>query len=225
MTSTTDIEQDLEDLGADVLEDLDPDERATLAVKLAAAGGFDQVEVVKQAAPMKSYEARDLTFSDKLTDNIVMALYAMWELETGVWRFFYERARGQLEESNYRQYPDEEWTTEPSPDNGFHEQPAMDAAAGFFGNYLAWERYAEKQVGVSLETFLSHPFTGGAGPKVSVIVFTAKLVTGRGLEEAESDNSWAAEGTVTVDGKALAAEDLAEVKYQQLTSAGERGLL
>lgn len=218
MTSAHDIERDLEDLSEDVLGDLDPDERAALAIELAAAGDFEKAERVKHAAPVKTYHARDLDFSDRLTDNVVMALYAMWELEKRASQFFYERARGQLDEVHYEQYPDAEWTEAPTEENGFHEQRAMDAAAAFLGSYLAWERYAAEDVGVALETFLSHPFGGTVTSDVSVYTLTASIADGSHFDDELEIDGWADGGTVTVEGEELTAEELAEAKYQSITS-------
>jgi hypothetical protein len=217
MTSTTNIEKELEGLSESVLENLDPDERATLAVELAATGEFEKVEAVKEAAPMKSYKARDLEFSDRLTDHVVMALYAMWELETGVWKFFYKKTQGGLKEANYDRFPDEDWTEAPSEDNGFHEQAANDAAAKFLGEYLAWEQYADKDVGVPLEKFLAHPFEDDILQKVSTITATATLAQGGLLDEDLP--GWAEGGHITVDGEQVSIEEYAEWKYTQLTEA------
>lgn len=217
MTSQSDLERELEKISESVLEDLDPDERAALAVELAAAGEREKAKAVTEAAPTKTYAARDLAFNDQLTDHVVMALYAMWELETGVWRFYYEKADGQLQEARYYQYPDEDWTEAPSEANGYHEQAAMDAAAEFLGNYLAWERYADEQVGVDLETFLGHPFGGQAAGKISTITVTASLASGEHFEE--DLGGWADSGTVTVDGESVSPQEYAEYKYAQLTEA------
>lgn len=217
MTSTNDIEQELENLSESVLENLDPDERAALAVELAAAGEFEKVDAVKEAAPMKSYKARDLAFSDRLTDHVVMALYAMWELESGVWKFFYEKTQGSLEEANYDRFPDEDWTEAPSEENGYHEQAANDAAANFLGDYLAWEQYADKDVGVPLEKFLAHPFGDDIFQKVSTITFTATLAQG-GLHDEELPG-WAEDGDIIVDGEPVSLKEYAKWKYAQLTEA------
>jgi hypothetical protein len=219
MTSTANIEKELEGLSESVLENLDPEERAALAVELAAAGEYDKVETVKQAAPMKNYKARDLTFSGQLTDHVVMALYAMWELESGVWKFFYEKAQGRLEEADYDRFPDEDWTEPPSEENGYHERAANDAAANFLGDYLAWEKYAAEDVCVPLEKFLSHPFSDGVRQKVSTITFTATLAQGGSLDEELP--GWAEDGEITVDGQSLSFEEYAEWKYSQLTEANQ----
>lgn len=221
MTDHSDIEREVADLGESVLEDLDPEQRAQLVIELTAAGDFEKTETVKEAAPVKTYRTRDLAFHDALSDNVIMALYAMYELDSAAWRFHLERVQGELDAAHYELYPDADWTEEPTEANGFHEQAAKDAAAEFLGTYLAWERYSEEDVGIELETFLMHPFGGTVSAAVSSITFLACIADGSLFAEEREDanpEGWADGGTVTVDGEELTAQELAHLKYNRITS-------
>jgi hypothetical protein len=219
MTTTTSIENDLEDVSEDVLGGLDSDDRATLAVKQAAAGNYSLVERLKETAPTKKYKATDLEFSDLVTDHMLTALYALYELETSVWRFFYERANGELQEANYERYPDAGWTSEPA---GHHERKATECAVILSGNHLAWTRYAEEDVGVSLTEFLAHPLTADAEPRIERITHTAALVDGQilaeDLDDADDVLGWVTGETIYHENEKMTVEEYASWKYDQITA-------
>lgn len=181
MTSTTDIHRDVDDLSEEVLGNLSPDERARLGVRLRAAGKAELLRTLRNTAPTKTYEVSpELDFLEEEHRLRAEALYALWELETGVWRFFYERAMGQLREANYHRFPDEDWTETPTPENGFHEEDAQIEAVMFLADYRAWERYATEHIGVSLREFLLHALKPEAGAAhVDRIEFVAELADGR----------------------------------------------
>jgi hypothetical protein len=221
MTSTTDIERDLDDLSDAVLGELAPDERARLSVQLRAAGEGDRLHQLRDAAPVKTYEATDLDFIEREHQLRAEALYALWELDTGVWRFFYEKAHGQIREANYREFPDAEWTEEPSPENDFHEQGAKRRAGLFLADYRAWKRYATEDVGVSLREFLLHPLEAPGRHHIDRIEFAAELADGRAFDD-ESDG-WAME-MESPDGSGTLVDDLAEQKYEGIASAASEGL-
>lgn len=222
MKATSDIESDIEDLKEDVLPGLPSDERARAVVQFRAADQADVVEALYETAPTKSYEATDLDFRAALREYTTEALYALWELETGVWRFLYERVSGQLRAANYDRYPDAEWTEEPAPENGFHERAAGEAAAEFLADYRAWERYAIVDVGVTLSEFLRFPLEEAGAHRVELVEQIADLVTGDidGIE-GEDGVGWAESTGVTVDGEECDVDTLAEWKYEQITA--ERG--
>lgn len=221
MTSTNDIRRDLDDIGEVVLGDLDTDERARLAVQLRAAGEYDRLQQLKEAAPTKSYNVTPgLEYLDRERELRAEALYALWELERGVWQFFYEWTSGQLREADYERFPDADWTEAPSQENGFHEHGAMQRAALFLANYRAWKRYATEDVGVSLREFLLHPLDPDAGAAhVDRIEFMAKLADGRALDD-DDVGGWATETTFVEEPEQF-VEDLTEQKYQDITAGAE----
>lgn len=218
--STNDIERDLEEVRQSALDDLDPEERARLVIEQAADGNHEHVETLVEAAPVKTYEATDLDFRELAADHAMMALFALWELETATLRFFLEQQRGRLREANYDRFPDEDWTTEPSPENEFHEQGAMRAGARLSAAHLAWTRYAEEEAGVSLAEFLAYPFNGALSSKIAVIEQAAAVADGSFFEEEMDDaddlGGWAVE-TITTDDGEFTVEDLAARKYDVLT--------
>jgi hypothetical protein len=215
MTSATDIERDLNDLSEDILAELEPSERARLAARLRAAGEHDRLHDLREAAPVKTYDVMDLEFLAEERELRAEALYALWELETGVWRFLYEQTSGQLREANYRQFPDEEWTEEPTEENEFHEQQASRQAALFLVDYQAWRRYATDDVGISLREFLLHPLESDAGAEhVDRIELMAKLADGRAFDGADG---WASD-TALGDSTEELVSELTESKYQSITT-------
>ena len=222
MTATNHIERELEAVGDDVLGDIPADQRAVLAIQLLAAGDWDKANRLKETAPTKQYTAPDLEFTDRVTRQMLLAVTAMWELESSAWRFYYELTSGRLKSAHYRLYPDAEWTEEPSPDTDFFERLAADAAARFYSNYLAWERYATEVLGVSLEEFLSHPFGGKVSSRIAMIKQTAMTVSAEEVLEEHVEKlddppekvGWAAQGTVTFEGEEYSAEELAERKFE-----------
>jgi hypothetical protein len=223
----TNLERGLGEVSDHVLGDLDPDERATLVIRQQAAGNDDLVERLRETAPTKHYHATDLEFSDRLSEHTLTALYALWDLETSVWRFLYERAAGQVEEANYRAYPDSEWTTAPAPENGYHELDAINEAVRFLGLYRGWKRYATEEVGVPLAEFLRFPLIVDGRASVDRIEAAVKLVDGtleaEFLDEDQEPVGWVGDETVTVNGEDLTADELADVKYQNIVAGVQGG--
>lgn len=226
--TTANFERGLEEVGDRVLGNLAADERAELVIKQRAAGNDDLLDRLHETAPVKEYQAVDLDFTEALARHTVTALYALWELETGVWRFLYERSHGHVEEANYEMYPDAEWTTEPAPENGFHELDAIKEAVRFLGSYRAWERYATEDVGVSLAEFLSFPLITEGRASVDRIEAMVQLVDGslesEFLDEDEEPVGWVGDETVTVNGEELTADEVAEVKYQNIRTGVQGGV-
>lgn len=224
MTSMNDIEREVDDLSADVFGDLSPDDRAVLSLQLWAAGEGEKAERVKEAAPTKTYKAQDLEFQERASGLLLRALTAFWRLDVGAWGFLYERSSGQLRAANYEQFPDEDWTEEPMPANEFHERPAKEAAVRFLADYLAWKRYAEEDIGVSLDKFLLHASGPSGCSKVDLIETVAQMADGRlftDRPDADQDRGWAAGTTVEYDGEDFTAEELAEKHYRTITTVDE----
>lgn len=210
MTTTTNLENGIEDAGDDILGDLAPEDRARLVLKHAAAGDFDLVKRLTETAPTREYKAADLAFNDVLTTYHTLSLFALWRLDRAAWRFFYERAQGALDEANYDRFPDAEWTTEPTPDNEFHEAGAMRAAVRFLATYRAWERFAEGEIGTSLTEFLNHAASAPDDSAAGTIETAATIITGDHLN-GESVTGWA-DTTVTHNGDEVGVDELADRK-------------
>jgi hypothetical protein len=210
MTTTTNLQNGIEDAGDDILGDLDPEDRARLVVEHAAAGDFDLVERLTETAPTYEYKATDLAFRDCLDTYHTLSLFALWRLERRAWRFMYERAQGLLAEANYDRFPDAEWTTEPTPDNEFHEAGAKRAAVRFLATHRAWERFVDEEIGVSLRAFLEHGARTSDTSAAEIIEIAATIITGDHLDEG-SVTGWA-DTTVTHNGDEVGVDELADRK-------------
>lgn len=159
MTSKRNIETELDKLSDDVLPSLPPEYRLKMTMEAWASGDEETHEQLKDSAPLKEYRVTDSEFSDALNASLVLSLKAWFDLQTGRWRFLYEKLNGEHKDMLHRTHGDEwDWVEEPSEDDLFFEKAAMKAAAHFLKDYLAYERFAEEELGVPLETFLGVAF-------------------------------------------------------------------
>lgn len=202
MTSKRSITSDLENAKDAVLGDLTPDERAALAVCVAADGDHERFEELLATAPVDVYKSTDREFAERMASLETLAVYALWKLDRGVLRFDLERMRGKYQDQLYQQYPDADWTEAPGEENGYHEGSAYEAAAQFLVDYRVWSRFAEEDIGVSLEEFITFPFTDDVEPLIERIEAAAAFVDGADLEDDMADLSWAANATIDVDAAA-----------------------
>jgi hypothetical protein len=210
MTTTTNLQNGIEDAGDDILGDLGPEDRARLVVEHAAAGNLDLVERLTETAPVHEYKATDLAFHECLNTYHTLSLFALWRLERGAWRFMYERAQGLLAEANYDRFPEAEWTTEPTPDNEFHEGRAKQAAVRFLATRRAWERFADEEIDVSLRAFLDHGARTSDTSAAEIIETAATTITGDHLDEG-AVTGWA-DTTVRHNGDEVDVDELADRK-------------
>lgn len=223
MTSTNGIDTDVEAIKENALADLSPEKRATLGVRLRAAGEYDRLEELREAAPVKTYDVSDLDFHRHEETLRSEALYALWELDTGAWKFLYELKDSRLREMEFLDFPDEEWTEEPTEENGYLEHRSVMRAISLLVDYQAWDRVATGLVGVTLAEYLAHPLDAGeADQYVGRIEQTVEMAEGHvygfddiGPEAAAINGDW------TPDDLPTTIEDLVNEKYAKIAASRE----
>jgi len=234
MTSKRGVEAELDKLSDDVLPSLPSEYRLKMTMEAWASGDEETHERLKDTAPMKEYRVTDPEFSDALNASLVLSLKAWFDLQTGRWRFLYEKRDADYKQLLHQEHGDEwDWVEEPPEDDLFFEKSAMKAAAHFLKDYLAYDRFAEEELGVSLETFLGVAFPDAP---VDPIENVAQLADGRMFDDHEykenpdgvpdydpDEAGWGSGVSIEWGGEEFTAEEAAEVKYEQLLDAWENG--
>lgn len=205
---THDIRSALDAVKDGALGDLAPAERAGAVVRYAGRDRDEAAEQLHSTAPRQQYEGPDPEFIAELHRYREHALYALWELETGAWRFLYEardRIGGGVEEA---------------AEDDVAEAERL--AAEFLANYRAWARYAAEDVDATLREFLRHPVAPEAATHVDRIEYAAALADGSAFDDVggKDDVGWAPEA-VAIEGGEWSVDALADRKYATITGGVE----
>lgn len=234
------IDNDLSDVSEHILGDLDPENRLRLTLEAWADGDETRNERLMETVPRCKGSFPDPQFAERHRQVTTLSLDATRTLETGVWKFHWARAEGRYKDAMWQAWGSEkggeegwEFLEEPTPENGFHEEVAMEMAARFLKNYHLYTWFAEEQLDVSLEEFLSLSSIPGENATFDLIENAAKMADGRMHEELNDGDEdglepypdfepgWGEGVTFAFAGEQRTAEEAAEFEYEALANAWE----
>ena len=218
MRSTTSISNDIEDLKEGALAELSPEKRARLGVKFRAAGEYDRLNELREAAPVKTYEVSDLDFHRHEEVLRAEAVYALWELDTGAWQFLYELKDARLREYEYENgdFGEAEESAVEQPD--LEEAGSVLAAISFLVDFRGWDRFVTEDIGVALDEFLAHPLQPGEADQfIERINNTVEIAENRLFGFDDLDGSSAEELFEWADDVPENVDRLVDEKYEQIT--------
>lgn len=202
-------------------------DRAATPVQVHIASTYDRGPaggVVTQAGSSPSRTAHpDGSASSGSGDATTAALAALWRLESTAWRYFYEQANRHLQATVRDQHDGAADSSGEASTTSGELRAEPEAAVRFRAEYFAWKRYAETDLGVSLEAFLTQPFdesSTAARSKVDLMEHTAQLTGGRQLDDVDiagpdgdTDDAGSGSGEYSVAA-------LADQKYRAITEPG-----
>ena len=193
------VESELDDLSDEVLGDLTPDERLTLALRATAKGKDEWLDRVTETCPQYEYPRPDPRYTIRLHLVREMALYVTYELHTMYLDF--ELVNQLNIAASLIEFCTE---VEPEAVGLAHERDSgrtpAELLADLFIRYEGAARFADEELGVPLKTWLAvHPH----GPLVATTVADGLDDYPNLLRAAEEDLCSAAddesEGDVSLD--------------------------
>lgn len=155
MTGKTQMKRELDEMTADVLRELEPRERVGLILEASAEGADAWRRKLWDAAPKRNYRQPDIRLVKEyliLREMAHVLVAELWGLALRV----RERLAAVEITDILLSSSDNGEAASPGP----FGQQAQDAAAELVARWTAWDRFAESELGVSLETWLA----GLAGP-------------------------------------------------------------
>ena len=217
---TRSLANELDDIARKELADLAPEDRLHLVLKATAANDEDAIDRLVSTLPTYSYKARDLDYRRLVTNSMLVSLQAERDLIRGwleyQWidtaltnqiltdmldRTFVD---GELAIDDPSDLHEQETPEDVSEDLGVLEERLVDIAMDLYIDYHTYQAFAHEQLGVSLETLLSH-----ASQRRHIIEFVEET-----LDNCEEEgllaraNEWIAEVISDVEAEAKANPEL-----------------
>ena len=252
-TSTVGIRSlanELDDIAREELADLAPEDRLHLVLKATAANDDDAIDRLVNTLPTYSYEVGDLDYHHLVTNSMLVSLQAERDLIRGWLEFQWIDTAltnqiltdmldrtfvdGELAIDDPNDLRKQGTPEEVSEDLNRLEERLIDIAMDLYVDYHTYQTFAHEQLGVSLETLLSH-----ASQRTHIVEFVEET-----LDSCEEEgllaraNEWIAEITADVEAEAkanpdldiadhdialdLTLDDLAESKYNELIDEWQR---
>lgn len=203
------IEQDIEEVSAELLEDLSPDERTQLVLQAQAAGKDQWVERLCETCPRFEFVGLDRTYTNRIRIATLLAWRAVYDLHT--YALYYElasqrnRYRFLLSQTDY----------DVGSDGLDDEVSPMEWLTLLAVDHQAYERFATDILGASLAEWLSLSGEGDA-----VVEAVEELLEERG-HMLEHDYGDFLDDPVTTD---LTIEELADVVFEAVKAAWDEAI-
>ncbi|WP_134670247.1 hypothetical protein [Halorussus marinus] len=163
------VENELDELSDEILRELSPDERLPLVLTAAADGKDDWLDRLNETCPRYTYTKRDVRYTNRTRLAFILARKAVYDLHT-TWLLF------EWLYSHHMQMTVIALCTELDPENvdRLDDSEGRDPGAllrHLYATYHGYERFADEDLGVSLETWLSiHPEGEGIATAVAEVL-------------------------------------------------------
>lgn len=240
MTTKRSVENELNNVADRLLADLDSEKRLRMTPEAWSESDEDRLNRLHGTVPMIEGRFSDPSFFRLRRIVDMLAMFAARVLEVVVWKFYRAKTDERLKDAQWYAWADsaendsEEWAwvEEPTPENGFHEGFTMETAARFYVDYHVYSRFAEEQLHVSREEFLTPAFPPGDKSTIQLIDDVAKLVDERMVEKLDEErgegeredkddegrdySGWAGGVTFDYRGEERDAWEAAEIEYAGL---------
>lgn len=147
------IERSIDDLEAEVLEDLSAEERLPLFLEAAAAGNEVQLAKLRDTTPIATYRATDPAYADLGQAAILLLQRVVYDLHTTTLEF---TLANQMVHSNIVRgfHRDDEPTEDELEAANEVATTVRDRFASLYSHYHASRRFATEVLGVELETWV-----------------------------------------------------------------------